>query len=322
MRLPEEFLSRMQPILGAELPVFIDSLELESPISVRLNPLKKTELDLNLSDPVEWCPSAFYLPKRPSFTLDPNHHAGAYYVQEASSMAILSALKEWCLKTTKPLKILDLCAAPGGKSTLLRELGRQHLIVSNEVIRSRYQILKENITKWGHVNVMVTNHDVKDFKGLKNFFDIILIDAPCSGEGLFRKDHKARAEWSLANVNICTARQKRILGSTYELLAPEGLLIYSTCTYNNEENTANADWIGELSGYEPVEWSAAEKNKVMLKAGTETIGYQFFPHRTKGEGFYFTGLLKQDTGAIFKAKKSKLKGSTNHSMVGCCQYAT
>ena len=174
--------------------------------SIRINPAKAFDPyeHFTIQDKVPWCTNGFYLNERPSFTIDPLFHAGAYYVQEASSMFLEEVIRQTC-DLTKPLRVLDLCAAPGGKSTLLQSIiSEESLLVSNEVIKARVNILTENITKWGAANVVVTNNDAKDFQRLKNFFDVIVVDAPCSGSGLFRKDNSAVNEWSENSVVMCS----------------------------------------------------------------------------------------------------------------------
>ncbi|MFZ9943663.1 MAG: hypothetical protein ACO3O0_08645, partial [Bacteroidia bacterium] len=210
LQLPEPFIHRMQAQLGVEADAFFKSLESETPVSVRLNPYKNQGL-FNDYERVAWCDHAYYLPQRIPFTQDPLFHAGCYYVQEASSMYIEQAIR--LLKIDhRPIKALDLCAAPGGKSThLLSLLSDECLLVSNEVIPNRNKILRENITKWGLSNVVVTQNDAKDFRVYESFFDLILVDAPCSGEGLFRKNHDAVQEWSPSNLTMCSVRQHQIL---------------------------------------------------------------------------------------------------------------
>ena len=207
------FIEQMEDILGQEQETFLRTIEGVSPVSIRLNPFKSYDPPFELDAPIPWTSAGYYLAQRPSFTLDPGFHGGAYYVQEASSMLIEAAIKA-NIDLSQPLKVLDLCAAPGGKSTLLASiLHPESLLVTNEVIQGRYRILIENMHKWGMSNTFITNHDVTDFSTLKGFFDIILVDAPCSGEGMFRKDPASRKEWSLSNVQLCAGRQKRILGA-------------------------------------------------------------------------------------------------------------
>ncbi|MGI8893198.1 MAG: methyltransferase RsmF C-terminal domain-like protein, partial [Bacteroidia bacterium] len=233
--LPSVFISHLDNLLGNEAVELIKSFSTTPPVSIRINPFKNYFPPEN-SGKVPWCDTGFYLPVRPVFTLDPSFHAGAYYVQEASSMFLEQAIKQ-ITKKEEPVKVLDISAAPGGKSThLLSLLPKNSLLVANEVIRSRAGILKENIIKWGVPNVIVTSSDPERFSDLKSFFDIILVDAPCSGEGLFRKDANAIKEWSQENVNLCHQRQKRILNNVWTALRPGGYLIYSTCTYQTKEN--------------------------------------------------------------------------------------
>jgi len=282
MNLPEKFSARLKDILGNSYGEFEKALQTESPVSIRLNPLKPFKPSFALNQPVPWTSQGYYLQNRPVFTLDPAFHAGAYYVQEASSMIIEQLVKKHA-PATDSLKVLDLCAAPGGKTTHLASLlSGDDLLVANEVIKSRVGILKENLVKWGFPNVITVNQDPETFADLEGFFDIVLVDAPCSGEGMFRKTPEAVNEWSEENVIMCSARQKRILSAAAMLVAPNGLLIYSTCTYNTSENQENAEWLTRTLDFEPVETDVPDGWGVTKGHP----GLQFFPHRTKGEGFY------------------------------------
>jgi 16S rRNA C967 or C1407 C5-methylase (RsmB/RsmF family)/NOL1/NOP2/fmu family ribosome biogenesis protein len=300
MNLPVEFASSMKAQLGDDFPAFEAALSESLPTSVRFNPIKKIdEGRLDISNRVPWCEQGHYLKHRPVFTLDPAFHAGAYYVQEASSMFLHHALKQ-IVDFSKPLKVLDLCAAPGGKSTLLAALlGEKDLLVVNEVIKARVNILKENMLKWGFPHVVVVNQDPETFSDLEGFFDIVLVDAPCSGEGLFRKDPKAMNEWSGSQVAMCAARQKRILSAAGLLVAPDGYLVYSTCTYNTQENLENVKWLTRTLDFEsqdfdvPAEWGIAKNENT----------FQFYPHKVQGEGF-FLAVLKQNA-----REENRLKGN-------------
>ena len=240
--LPALFEERMRKLLPEEAEAFFTALQTEPPVSIRLNPGKPVPISRLFSDeqiglPVTWCESAYYLKSRPVFTLDPCLHSGTYYVQEASSMFLHHIFGQ--ILPAHPVRVLDLCAAPGGKSTLIASrLSSDSLLVSNEVIRSRAGILKENMIKWGASHVVVTNNDPADFHNLKGAFDIIVVDAPCSGEGMFRKDPNAIQEWSENNLQLCSERQQRILADIWPCLKPGGFLVYSTCTYNPGENEA------------------------------------------------------------------------------------
>lgn len=275
----------------------------EKVTSIRINPLKPVSQFPNFPIPnskIPWCETGYYLDSRPSFTFDPLFHAGCYYVQEASSMFLEQALKQ-TVDLTKPLKVLDLCAAPGGKTTHIHSLiTRDSLLVSNEVIRSRANILKDNIIKWGCENVVVTNNDPKDFARLENYFDVIIVDAPCSGSGLFRRDPEAINEWSENNVQLCSQRQQRILADVWPALKKDGMLIYSTCSYSKEEDEDIADWLlHEFAvDYSSLtihpDWGIVDTGK----------GYRFWPDRVKGEGFFLSVFRKTggEDAAVFKAK--------------------
>ncbi len=255
---------------------------------------------------VPWSKFGYYLKTRPSFTFDPLFHAGCYYVQEASSMFLEQALNQ-TVDLSKPLKILDLSAAPGGKSTHIQSLiSKDSLLVSNEVIRSRANILKDNIIKWGCDNVIVTNNDPKDFAKLENYFDVIVVDAPCSGSGLFRKEPDAIEEWSLNNVQLCSQRQQRILADTWPALKKGGILIYSTCSYSKEENEDILDWmIKELAVSSWQLAVAPEWGIVCVMGITGATGYRFWPDKVKGEGFFLACVRKTDgeEDAFLKIKK-------------------
>ena len=309
-QLPTSFVDRMSRLLGAEWVAFESSLRNPSPVSVRLNP-NKIAPTLN-GGVIPWCEHGLYLLERPVFTLDPHLHAGAYYVQEASSMFLEQALRT-SVDLTKPLRVLDACAAPGGKSThLLSLINHESLLVSNEVIRSRASILAENIQKWGKPNVVVTNSDPEHIGRLAGFFDVIVVDAPCSGEGLFRKDAAAIAEWSDENANLCTLRQRRILSELWPALKEDGILIYCTCTFNPNENEENLSWFADQVDAEFLSVPCSFEGPVK-RVADRAIGYQFYPHRVTGEGFFLSVIRKRSKTEIAKSRKpitekpSKLK---------------
>ncbi len=287
MQLPLSFIENQKALLGEdEYAMFFDALNAGSPVSIRKNTLCQLENDFN-NTPVSWCKMGMYLNKRPLFTADPLFHTGAYYVQEASSMFIEQAVKQYI---KNPIIALDMCASPGGKSTHLSSiLSTESLLVSNEFVKSRVGVLLENITKWGNGNVVVTSNSSADFKALGEFFDLILVDAPCSGEGMFRKDNQAISEWSTGNVDICVSRQKEILDNAWQALKNEGFLLYSTCTYNKKENEENVQWlINEFNAeYLPINTSTFPEITV------SEYGYRFFPHKAKGEGL-FVALLRKN----------------------------
>lgn len=309
MPLPEQFIKAVKNAKGFNQQAFeaVHS-SVDQITSIRLNRAKTNQKNLSafltylLPEKVEkvpWCEDGFYLPERPSFTLDPLFHAGVYYVQEASSMFVEEVLKQ-TIDLSKSLKVLDLCAAPGGKSTLLQSLiSNESLLVSNEVIKTRVNILSENITKWGAENVIVTNNDAKDFQRLPGYFDVILVDAPCSGSGLFRKDADAIAEWSLQNVQLCSQRQQRILADVTPSLKEGGVLIYSTCSYSEEEDEEIMDWLIDHISGESIrisiknEWGIIETQSSKHSA----FGYRFYPDKVKGEGFFIAAFRKISTNS-------------------------
>jgi 16S rRNA C967 or C1407 C5-methylase (RsmB/RsmF family)/NOL1/NOP2/fmu family ribosome biogenesis protein len=303
---PAPFKSQMQVLLGAAYQAFEKAYETKAPVSIRVNP-RKTFKQVNHEN-IPWTSQGFYLQERPVFTLDPSFHGGAYYVQEASSMFLEQAFVQHT-NLSDSLNVLDLCAAPGGKSThILSLLNDQSLLVSNEVIKSRAYILKENLQKWGSNNVVITNSDPERFSPLKSLFEVIVVDAPCSGEGLFRRDEEAMKEWSPENVQLCVGRQQRILEAIWPALKPGGILIYSTCTFNTKEDEENLDWL--LKEYEaetlPLtlnqDWGITE----VRSAEKGGIGYKFFPHKVKGEGF-FMSVIRKTGGEEHSFNYKKLK---------------
>ena len=315
MNLPVDFIKRTSDLLGEEqFAAFCEALSKESPVSIRVNRLK-TDAVPEGGHRVPWCDTGYYLSSRPTFTFDPLFHAGCYYVQEASSMFLEQVLKQYI---HEPVVMLDLCAAPGGKSTLARSvLPEGSLLVANEVMRNRVQVLAENVTKWGHPDTVVLNNDPADFAQLGELFDVILTDVPCSGEGMFRKDSVAVEEWSKENVALCWQRQRRIVRDIWPCLKPGGLLIYSTCTYNREENEDNVAWIAEELGAEvlPVEVQS-EWGVTGNLTGKDFPVYRFLPHRTEGEGLFMAVLRKsgESEDDVFvprrrKEKKGKEKAS-------------
>jgi len=288
---PELFLKRSQRQFGLDYERFYGALNEEPVVSVRKNPAKPTNLWKN-EEKVAWCTDGYYLSEKPAYIFDPFFHAGCFYPQEASSMFIDWILRHLEKIPQKPV-VLDLCAAPGGKTTLLASyLNNEGLLVANEIIRNRSQILLENVIKWGYSNCVVTQNSPSDFLSLKNFFDLILVDAPCSGEGMFRKEKRAIEEWSEANAAMCAIRQRKILENIWGSLKPDGFLIYSTCTFNpseNEEiilNFAN-NFNAEVIKLNPPKFFGLFS--IDIAGGN---GLAFYPHLAKGEGFFVSVLRK------------------------------
>ena len=309
---PPNFLSQLSGSPGFDRENFIEAHQLADAItSIRLNPYKK--IPAPTGNNVPWCDEGYYLDSRPSFTFDPLFHAGCYYVQEASSMFIAHILNY--IKGEEPVKVFDLCAAPGGKSTLISSvINKDDLLVANEIIKTRVPVLSDNLTRWGPSNTIVTNNDPKDFGRLKGFFDIVLIDAPCSGSGMFRKDPDAMNEWSEANVNLCQQRQERILADVYPALREDGYLIYSTCSYSVEENEHILDWLCDTFELESIripvqpEWGIVESQSDAHKAW----GYRFYPGKVKGEGLFAACLRKKENTGELPNTKYKERQKSNY----------
>jgi 16S rRNA C967 or C1407 C5-methylase (RsmB/RsmF family) len=286
--LPEAFRDGLKALLPEDHEALELALGTTPPVSIRVNPAKTGG---PAGEAVPWCSTGRYLPMRPSFTLDPLFHAGAYYVQEASSMFLEQALKASGL-LDGPILALDLCAAPGGKTTLLRSLLHPDaLVVANEVDRRRQAALQENLWKWGMPNVVITGSDPADLARIHETFHLIVVDAPCSGEGMFRKDPFAREQWSEGLVAQCAALQERIVEQAWNALMPGGILIYSTCTW---ESTENEDRLEQLAawGAEPVAIPIDPVWGITLTSSSGLTGHRFYPHRVRGEGF-FLGIVRK-----------------------------
>lgn len=302
MQLPAALLNSLQGLKGFDKESFEEVHSSGQQItSIRLNPFKKADFQ-NQKSEIPWTEHGYYLETRPSFTFDPLFHAGCYYVQEASSMFLEQAFR----KTTdlsKQLRVLDLCAAPGGKSTHIQSLiSKDSLLVSNEVIRSRAAVLKDNIVKWGSPNVVVTNNDPKDFARLQNYFDVIVVDAPCSGSGFFRRDPAAITEWSENNVQLCSQRQQRILADIWPALKNDGILIYSTCSYSRQEDEEIVSWLKTEFSVAAITLPVDPGLGITISDG----GCRFWPDKVKGEGFFIACFQKKE-GDDYVALKIKGK---------------
>ena len=305
--LPSAFIRSLIENYNIEEEEFIKSHESREQLtSVRVNPFKPADLFRD-SKPVPWCSSGRYLDERPAFTADPLFHAGCYYVQEASSMFLEQVLKH-STNLSDAVKILDLCASPGGKSTLISSLiTKDSLLLSNEIIKTRVPVLVDNLTKWGPANSFVSNNDPRDFKRLGAYFDTVVVDAPCSGSGMFRKDPAAINEWSEGAVLLCSQRQQRILADIYPALKEKGTLIYSTCSYSRQENEDISDWLCDtfnvssvqipLDGNWGIEETLSEKHKA--------YGYRFYPHKVKGEGFFIACFRKNEPETEAQIRRAK-----------------
>ena len=317
-QLPVAFTEKTRQLMGEErFERYLQSFEEEPPVSIRVNTLKMAEGSWKIEDatPVPWCRNAFYLQKRPNFTMDPLLHAGCYYVQEAASMFLDEALKQMHTayishqpSAIRPLTALDLCAAPGGKSTLLRSaLPKDCVLYSNEPIRNRANILLENVTKWGYENHIVTNNYPKDYRRSKLRFDLILCDVPCSGEGMFRKDEATIREWSEQNVEKCWQLQREIVDDAWACLNPGGLLIYSTCTFNTKENEENIRYF--LEQYDDIEVVPVDVKPEWHITGSLLDGfhepvYRFIPGITRSEGLFMCVLRKRGEKREVRGERS------------------
>lgn len=288
--LPDSFLHHIQSQAGLDMPRFLDAHQQAAPVSVRCHPRKGAN-HFKEHRSVAWHPFGRYLPERPDFTLDPLFHAGAYYVQEASSMSLLQAL-ETAFGTSRKLHILDACGAPGGKSTLVASwLDGEGVLVANEVIRSRAGILKENLDRWGYANVWVSQNDPRQLGKLEGLFDAIVVDAPCSGSGMFRKDPQAIPHWSEDAVQHCCARQERILEDLWPALKEAGYLIYSTCSYSEAEDEQRVQALVEEGKAEYVPIPALQHIPGICST---PWGYRFYPGSIEGEGFFIALLRKTE----------------------------
>ncbi|MDE5881550.1 MAG: hypothetical protein K2H60_07440 [Muribaculaceae bacterium] len=289
MTLPNGFIEMLHSLLKEEAPLLIEALQRPPVTSVRLNS-RKPGATFSDSIPVKWCANGFYLPQRPVFTLDPLLHAGAYYVQDASSMIHREVISRL---VSHPITLLDLCAAPGGKTTAMIDgLPDGSRVVANEYMPKRAAILKENLTKWGYPLATVTNRDSSFFARSGDKFDIVAVDAPCSGEGMMRKDEDAVAQWSPQLIEHCATLQKEIVTNAEKALKPGGYLIYSTCTFNHIENEEIAEYIHNSLGLVPVDMEFPEEWGIPRGIDTDLPVYRFMPHRTEGEGLFLAVFRK------------------------------
>jgi len=322
--LPTAFEVYTKHLFGEErYNIFCKGLQQSSPVSIRLNPFKTNKTtqvaDNFVPTHVAWCAEGFYLNSRPNFTFDPLFHTGAYYVQEASSMFLSHVLRHLI---NKPVALLDLCAAPGGKTTCARTaISDGSIVFSNEPINKRAQILAENIQKFGHSDVVVTNNYPRDYKKTKLSFDVIVADVPCSGEGMFRKDPQAISEWSEQNVENCWKLQRSIIADIWDNLKPGGLLIYSTCTFNAHENEENVAWILNEYDAQLLEVPTEKTWNITGSLINNPLGedqpfpvYRFIPGFTQGEGLFMAIIKKGGTSTNVEPNVGKLVAEANKKL--------
>lgn len=293
----------------AQFDHFVQALQEDPVVSIRVNPDKwKEQITL---EKIPWCQNGYYLPVRPGFTFDPLLHGGAYYVQEASSMFLDHIVRSFLDENQRAFTVaLDACAAPGGKTTLLANaLKDRGCVIANEVIQKRFKVLEENVLKWGSGNIIPVNRSVKEFSMLHEKVDLLVIDAPCSGEGMWRKDVESVTEWSKENVMMCADRQHQIISDLLPALSAGGWLVYSTCTYNTAENEAVAEWIlQQYPDLEPVMLDVPADWNIITNHVQNATVYRFLPGLVKGEGFSVSVWRKQGLPAEVKWPKAKLEG--------------
>ena len=304
----EAFKAYLEEAIGRENAlVAFSAFEQPASVAVRMNPFKKC--GAFEGEPVPWSRWGRILGERPMFTLDPHFHGGAYYVQDSSSMFVGEVFRQ-CLESLavpagRPVRVLDLCAAPGGKTTdlaasLRDKFGDGFVLVANEVMKQRAGVLASNVALWGDPNVVVTSDDPSAFAALEGFFDIVVADVPCSGEGMFRKDESAQQQWSENNVALCVGRQRRIIGDMWPSLADGGVLVYSTCTFNRLENDGNVQWIMQELDAEALYEGTESLYEGVIKTG---LGFSLVPGFVKGEGQYCSAVRKR--GGVSGSRKMK-----------------
>ena len=319
MKLPDGFIEQLRGLLPDEWEALAEAITTtERSVAVRVNAPRGASVP-DGARRVPWCDQGFYLDDRPSFTFDTDWHAGRYYVQDASSMFIGHVIRHF---VQEPVRYLDLCAAPGGKTTAaLQALPQRSLVVANEIVTPRARVLADNIIRWGNPRCVVTSNAPKDLGQLTAFFDVIATDVPCSGEGMMRKDDEAVAQWSPQLVDQCAQRQREILTDVWQALHPGGLLIYSTCTYNRQENEQIADFIINELGATSLEVPVEPSWNIHPAIGSDYHCYRFMPHRVDGEGLFLAAFRKAGNAlrqeARIKEKSPKKADETGKNWLAC-----
>jgi len=313
MNLPQEFIEQLRDLLPDEWEALAEAITSSEPsVAVRVNAARGVTVPEGVRR-VPWNDSGFYLTGRPAFTFDTNWHAGHYYVQDASSMFIAHVIGQF---VHKPVRYLDLCAAPGGKTTAaLQSLPQSSLVVANEIVPPRARVLADNVIRWGDPRCVVTSNAPAQVGKLNSFFDIIAADVPCSGEGMMRKDDEAVSQWTPQLVEQCAQRQREILCDVWPALRPGGLLIYSTCTYNRQENELMAEYIVHELGATSLEVPVEPAWNIHPAIGSDCHCYRFMPHRVDGEGL-FMAVFRKDGDAPRQIPKVKTKNAKNAVEVG------
>ena len=310
MTLSADFIAQMRAILPDEADALLAAITSTEPsVAIRVNPLKAPADAAPALRRVPWCDAGRYLAEREPFTFDVDFQSGRYYVQDASSMFIHHVLRHL---VKEPVRYLDLCAAPGGKTTTaISALPQGSMVVANEIVNARARVLCENLQKWGAPRCVVTCNAPHHFGRLSHFFDVVAADVPCSGEGMMRKDEQARRQWSPTLVKQCADLQRSIIADVWDALRPGGLLIYSTCTYNTLENEQMLAWMVQEYGAEPVAVPVPEQWHIHPAIEGNLPCYRFMPHRTEGEGLFMAVLRKPEAPRkevrLKKAKATKAK---------------
>ena len=313
MNLPKAFIEQLHGLLPDEWEALADAITSSEPsVAVRVNTARGTKIPEGARR-VPWCTEGFYLEDRHAFTFDPDWHAGRYYVQDASSMFITHVISHFI---HEPVRYLDLCAAPGGKTTAaIQALPQQSLVVANEIVPPRARVLADNVIRWGSPRCVVTSNAPAQIGKLTHFFDVIATDVPCSGEGMMRKDDEAVAQWSPALVEQCAQRQREILTDAWQALRPGGLLIYSTCTYNRQENEDIVHFIVNELGATSLEVPIEADWNIHPAIGSECYGYRFMPHRVDGEGL-FMAVFRKDGNSPRQDIRIKEKNAKKADEIG------
>lgn len=299
--LPQGFLDEISQLFPEEADDLFEALDNAPEVSIKINRRKITDTDIigyDLSDKVKWCESGFYLKERPKFTLNPLLHAGTFYVQDASSMiyeTIMNGIVPMAFDTSRTPAVIDLCAAPGGKTTsIINAIPDGCFVVANEFSGQRVGALKENLIKWGYPEILITNSSVDKIAGCGAAFDIVAVDAPCSGEGMMRKEEMARKQWSPGLIDQCASLQRQILEDACKMLKPGGFLIYSTCTFNRKENEEQVKWLVEEKGLAAFNPGLPDEWNIMQGINSLYPCFRFMPHRTRGEGLFVAVFRKEE----------------------------
>ena len=313
MNLPQEFIEQLRDLLPDEWERLTSAITSSEPsVAVRVNAARGVTVPEGARR-VPWNDCGFYLSDRPAFTFDTDWHAGHYYVQDASSMFIGHVIRQF---VHEPVRYLDLCAAPGGKTTAaLQALPQGSLVVANEIVPPRARVLADNVIRWGDPRCVVTSNAPAQVGKLNSFFDVIAADVPCSGEGMMRKDDEAVSQWTPQLVEQCAQRQREILADVWPALRPGGFLIYSTCTYNRQENEVMADYIVNELGATSLEVPVEPSWNIHPAIGSDCHGYRFMPHRVDGEGL-FMAVFRKDGNAPRQIPKVKTKNAKSTVEIG------